>query len=243
MVTRNTQKPERNLAFKHNRGSDPESVVAIHSVFYTIQGEGPLAGHPALFIRLAGCNLQCPNCDTDYTSTRTLQTPEKVWDTVVATIGPGKCSLVVLTGGEPLRQDIDPLVTLLVKKGMRVQVETNGTLPPIGSWPYFEAVTIVCSPKTQHVNKLLEPNVDAYKYVLDYQHQHWNDGLPTLALCHPNPEHKVARPTRPGTPIYVQPEDSYDSDHNRKNVDACINVCQAEGYILGVQMHKIVEVE
>ena len=39
----------------------------VHSIFPTIQGEGPFVGQPAIFIRLAGCNLQCPACDTDYT--------------------------------------------------------------------------------------------------------------------------------------------------------------------------------
>lgn len=240
MVNRNTQEPERGVARKDY---GVQTTVAVHSIFYTIQGEGPLAGFPALFIRLAGCNLQCPNCDTDYTSTRTQLTPDEIWDYVITTIGPGKCSLVVITGGEPLRQNIDPLVTLLVENGMQVQVETNGTLPPVGSWPYFSAVSIVCSPKTQAVNKAIEPHVDAYKYVLDHKHQHWLDGLPTLALWHPNNKQKVARPVRSDTPIYVQPEDNYDVDHNRKNVDACINVCQTEGYILGLQMQKIIEVE
>src|SRR3954467_9071958 len=47
--------------------SDGNSL-SIHSIFYTLQGEGPYSGCPAVFMRLAGCNLQCPGCDTDYTS-------------------------------------------------------------------------------------------------------------------------------------------------------------------------------
>ena len=51
----NTQEPEK---------IDRDRHLDVHSIFHTIQGEGPYCGHPAVFIRLAGCNLQCPGCDT-----------------------------------------------------------------------------------------------------------------------------------------------------------------------------------
>ena len=52
--------------------------LEVHSIFYTIQGEGPFCGTPAVFIRLAGCNLQCPSCDTNYTSKRRTMTAEEI---------------------------------------------------------------------------------------------------------------------------------------------------------------------
>ena len=42
-----------------------EGTLQVHSIFKTIQGEGPFCGTPCVFVRLAGCNLQCPACDTD----------------------------------------------------------------------------------------------------------------------------------------------------------------------------------
>ena len=50
--------------------------LQVNSIFYTIQGEGPFAGRPAIFIRLAGCNLQCPGCDTEYTKRQTMTVDE-----------------------------------------------------------------------------------------------------------------------------------------------------------------------
>ena len=60
---------------KRSRDAD---VLEVHSIFYTLQGEGPFCGSPAIFIRLAGCNLQCPGCDTDYTSKREHLSPETI---------------------------------------------------------------------------------------------------------------------------------------------------------------------
>ena len=77
--------------------------VEIVDIWKTIQGEGPLAGCPSVFIRLAGCNLRCPWCDTDYTSNRKLWRASEVVELVRAIRPSG---LVVLTGGEPFRQDI-----------------------------------------------------------------------------------------------------------------------------------------
>ena len=60
-MQRNTQPAEKQV-------KSSGLILAINSIFYTIQGEGPFAGSPAVFVRLAGCNLQCPMCDTEYTS-------------------------------------------------------------------------------------------------------------------------------------------------------------------------------
>src|SRR5437899_12151480 len=77
--------------------------VEVHHIFKTIQGEGPYVGTPAIFIRLAGCNLQCPHCDTDYTSQRKRMTPNEVFDEVSRLAG-NIIKLVVVSVGEPLRQ-------------------------------------------------------------------------------------------------------------------------------------------
>ena len=166
------------------------STLKVHSIFKTIQGEGPFAGEPAVFIRLYGCNLQCPLCDTDYTSQYVDVNPEAILIAVSAFLTPNK--LVVITGGEPFRQDIGPSVRLLLKAKIRVQIETNGTLYLRG-FPYWNlGVTIVCSPKTGKVNKKLALFIDAYKYVL-HADTMADDGLPIRALDHETGSKRVAR--------------------------------------------------
>jgi len=83
---------------------DEEGRLNVVKVWSTIQGEGPFTGTPAVFVRLAGCNLQCPLCDTNYTTNRKLRSAEEVADLVQSEHS--KTSLVVLTGGEPFRQNV-----------------------------------------------------------------------------------------------------------------------------------------
>jgi 7-carboxy-7-deazaguanine synthase len=101
-------------------------VLQLSEVFYTIQGEGMWTGTPAVFVRLAGCNLACDFCDTDY-STKFFASVDDVV-TKVREIGDG-CPMVVLTGGEPLAQTEAPaLIDALRRDGRRVHVESNGTI-------------------------------------------------------------------------------------------------------------------
>jgi 7-carboxy-7-deazaguanine synthase len=102
--------------------------VRISEIFYSIQGEGRLAGVPSAFIRTAGCNLRCAWCDTPYTSwnpqgknlslTRILREVEKY-----------RARYVVITGGEPiLAQEIEELARELKARGVHITVETAATI-------------------------------------------------------------------------------------------------------------------
>lgn len=100
----------------------------VDEIFRSISGETSTAGTPSVFVRLYGCNLKCPYCDT----------PQEKWSTVmhdyeilarVIEESKGVIKHVILTGGEPLCQDIVPLVKLLIQHGFHIQVETNGTIP------------------------------------------------------------------------------------------------------------------
>ncbi len=210
------------------------STLDVHSIFYTIQGEGPFAGFPAVFVRLAGCNLQCPLCDTDYTSTREKIDKAELLSRIRA--ASPSCHLVVITGGEPFRQFLTPAVRYLLDNDYSVQIETNGTLF-LHDFP--QGVTIVCSPKAGAINRQLAPRITALKYVLRHSDVA-PDGLPTLALEHPaSPQ--VARPPVGFTgPIYVQPADEQDAEVNAKNLQAAVDSAMKHGFILGLQVHKII---
>lgn len=227
------------------RTSDDGSVLEVHSLFYTIQGEGPFAGHPAVFVRLAGCNLQCPSCDTEYTENRTIYAIEQL-ASLVKNHFPVRLAknqrLVVITGGEPFRQNIAPLIDELIVQGCQVQIETNGTLAPPARLFNYGELTVVCSPKTGKVHHELYNFIDAYKYVLNHDSIDL-DGLPIRALNH-TAAPRVARP-HPGFsgPIYLQPMDPKDEETYQKNVRAVKFSCMTHGYILQLQIHKLVGVE
>lgn len=216
----------------------PEGHLLVHSVFYTIQGEGPFSGHPALFIRLADCNLQCPGCDTEYTKGKQLVTPLQILETVQSMIQP--TMLVVITGGEPFRQNIAPAVRNLVSKGYKVQIETNGTLFVPGlPW---DSITIVCSPKTGRLNQSLLREIKAFKYVLHADSVD-DDGLPIKALDH-TVGGRVARPPEDFKgPVYLQPMDCHNTAQNARNLDAVVKSCMRHGHILQLQIHKLIGVE
>ncbi len=75
--------------------------IAPNGIFWTLQGEGALQGEPMAFVRLAGCSVGCPQCDTDYRVDRRL-TPEEILAEVRTVVPPGfKWPWVWLTGGEP----------------------------------------------------------------------------------------------------------------------------------------------
>jgi organic radical activating enzyme len=224
--------------------------VDVHSIFYTIQGEGPFCGTPALFIRLAGCNLQCPLCDTDYTSRRFTYDPDTLAQTAMAMFPRTNTGskLVVITGGEPFRQNIAKLLENLIRLGAYVQIETNGTLPPPRAdvdWNINtgqrRGVYIVVSPKTGKVNSTVETLSCAYKYVVREGHIA-DDGLPFTALDH-TAHPQVARPPSKHKTVYIQPVDEQEPHANQGNLNAAIDSCMAHGYILQLQVHKIIDLD
>ena len=69
-----------NLQPIEKRTKSADGLLSLHSIFHTIQGEGPFCGTPSVFVRLAGCNLQCPACDTDYTQGRRAASAQEILD-------------------------------------------------------------------------------------------------------------------------------------------------------------------
>jgi organic radical activating enzyme len=150
-------------------------------------------------------------------------------------------NLVVITGGEPLLQDLTFLCTTLIENGFIVQIETAGTVWVPG---LPDAVEIVCSPKTGSVHPEIALRCRHWKYIIRAAEVNETDGLPEYST---QIEHHVAPVYRAkqGT-IYVQPMDEGVGDGaeaTRLNLRATVRSCMEFGYRLSLQVHKIAGVE
>ena len=124
-------------------------------IFASIQGEGVSMGVPSTFVRLAVCNLRCAWCDTAYTwdwtrYRRDEQILAMATDEVFAVVRSHPPMNLVITGGEPLiqRRQLVRLVEQVKAAGIRVEVETNGTIKPAGLGDLVDQFNV--SPKLAH---------------------------------------------------------------------------------------------
>lgn len=242
------------------RSADPDPTsLKVQSAFYTIQGEGPQAGRPALFIRLAGCNLACTFCDTEFESgmANDYRIPTFV-EELCQQFSREQRRFVVLTGGEPMRQaGATSLMAQLLASGTEfIQIETAGTLWLDGLQRYIEGglVQLVCSPKTPRVHMNVALHCDHWKYVVKAGELDLNDGLPRrgtqlktreqlqtlyrpIKLRHPDSQAGAVET------IWLSPMDEYDAQKNRANMEAARDACLRYGYRLSLQIHKLIEVE
>ena len=108
--------------------------MRIAEIFYSIQGEGRLAGMPSVFIRTSGCNLRCVWCDTPYTSWEP-EGEERGVDEILAAAKRYPAKHAVVTGGEPLlAHEIEELTKQLKREGFHITIETASTIfKPVSS--------------------------------------------------------------------------------------------------------------
>ncbi len=206
-------------------------TYAVKEIFYTLQGEGANAGHPAVFCRFAGCNLWsgreedratavCKFCDTDFVGTDgtaggKYETAHAL-ATKIAVHWPSTDSenrFVVFTGGEPLLQLDEALIAALHDRDFMIAVETNGTIAPP------EGIDWLCvSPKAG--SQWIARAGDELKVV--WPQVGW-------VLADFEATQFVNR--------YLQPMDGPD---RARNTQACIDACLAHPqWRLSLQTHKI----
>jgi len=220
--------------------------LIVSEIFYSIQGEGPNAGKPAVFLRLAGCNLKCEWCDTKYaiTSTRTSAITSYSAEQILKKIKSYPCKHLVITGGEPLLQQ-DGLIELLKKlKGYYVEIETNGSIPlkanlsyraksrrsrAIVTKPRYEQIN--CSPKLKNSKNCpyslkISPKNDKVIYKFVAQNKRDLKDIRQYILDNGIPRHKV----------YLMPEGV-----NKKIVQErskwIIEACKKENYNFSPRLH------
>lgn len=226
---------ENEVERKDNGDGKTLRVVA-GSPFYTIQGEGPFSGRPAVFLRLHGCNLRCFFCDTQFSDPEDpTMTIEEIHEQATE-LGGNLCKLLVITGGEPLRQTLGPVIKLFLKYGWKVQIETAGVY-----WQSIislTGVTVVCSPKTPVIHPAILAGAHAFKYIIKAGDVDPNDGLPTAST---QVQGKTIPPARPrdGAPVYLSPMDEQDPTLNYDNAVAVGQLAMKYGHTAGVQLHKV----
>lgn len=119
------------------------SQVKISEVFHSIEGEGIEIGRPEIFIRLAGCNLRCTWCDTEYA----LENGKEMSvEEILQEVRKYPCKSVSITGGEPLfqKEETLELVRQLKKMSYWIQINTNGTILDEETFGLLDLITMDC---------------------------------------------------------------------------------------------------
>jgi 7-carboxy-7-deazaguanine synthase len=107
----------------------------VMELFYSLQGEGYHQGKAAFFIRLAGCDVGCVWCDVK-DSWDASKHPVLSIEEIVAAAAAHPSRIAIVTGGEPLLHQLDPLTTALKAAGFQTHIETSGSSPMSGSWDW-----------------------------------------------------------------------------------------------------------
>jgi len=109
-------------------------MLPLMEAFYTIQGEGFYKGTAAYFVRIGGCDVGCHWCDVKESWDADLHPPTKI--ETIAVNAARFSNTVVVTGGEPLTWNMNPLTSLFKKKEMQVHIETSGAYQLTGTWDW-----------------------------------------------------------------------------------------------------------
>lgn len=191
-------------------------MYKVNEIFYSLQGEGRWMGRPAVFVRMSGCNLKCPFCDTDFRGYSEMSADDILSRCLEEG---GECRFIVLTGGEPSLQVDEQLIATLHQADYYLSMETNGThaIPEGIDW-------VTCSPKVDFTEggEPIVKQVDELKLIFDGEHQISDHGI----AC---------------TFRYLQPCDVGNDSRNYLILNECIKYIKAHPeWQLSVQMHKIV---
>lgn len=190
-------------------------------MFYSLQGEGFHQGRAAFFIRLAGCDVGCVWCDVkeswDASKHPTLNIEEIV---AAAKAHPGR--LAIVTGGEPLLYNLDPLTTALKAAGFETNIETSGSSPMSGHWDW------VCLSPKKFKAPLVENISLASELKVVVFNKHDFDWAETYA-----------KQVSPSCKIYLQPE----WDKAAQITPLVIDYIKANPqWELSAQLHKYIQV-
>ena len=196
----------------------PQPYLKVNEIFYSIQGEGPHTGMPAVFVRLAGCSMGCAFCDTQYAFAQgeNLTVPQ-----ILEKMNQYPCRNTVLTGGEPTEQNFIPLVQALKQQNWTVHLESNGAQDVDVSDIDF----VVISPK-KYVSQAMLKKAHAIKIVVGAQ-----TDLEDLK--------NYFQYANAHTAVCLQPESNL-----QENIDLCVKIIKQNPFLrLSLQTHKMANIK
>jgi len=200
-------------------------ILKITEIFSSIAGEGLRSGEPTIFIRLTGCNLRCAFCDTKYSwQGGKSYSVDKVIETVGQIRKRFPADWACLTGGEPLLQDVEPLVKKLKKECYKIHIETNGTV-----YRPFRVDWLTLSPKPETYGFAPEFTAKANEVKLVVSKELTLEVIQNL---------REKFPTQ--TPILLQPQSNrkWSIDMGMKLLKQTLNL-GLKNIKISVQIHKI----
>jgi 7-carboxy-7-deazaguanine synthase len=236
----------------------PRNHLVVRSIFYTLQGEGMFAGCPAIFVRLAYCNLKCEFCDTYFDAGEALDF-EQVFARMEVLLNQHANTaigdpLVVITGGEPTMQPhLTGFLEALHDAGWVSQIESNGNFPV--SLP--ESCTLVISPKiNERTGKYIKLNAEtlveaaALKFIISADRAlystvprfalDWWQAAPNTRMVFLSPMNEYARQPKLGEEISVWNAGLLDAARNEPNHKLAAKLCMQYGVRLSLQQHVYV---
>ncbi len=191
-------------------------MLIVSETFESIQGEGFYSGSRSFFVRLAGCDIGCHWCD-EKKSWPNDGFPRFKVNQLVKLCSDSSSEIVIVTGGEPLMQDLTEFTNKLYGN-KKIHLETSGAYPLSGKWDW-----ITLSPKK---NKL--PRKDIYSYVNELKIIIYNDSDFNFAL-------EESKKVNENCLLYLQPEWS----KKEKNLEKILSFNKTyPEWKLSVQTHK-----
>jgi 7-carboxy-7-deazaguanine synthase len=213
-----------------------DNTYPVHERFATWQGEGVFMGTPAFFIRLFGCPVHCPWCDsagTWHPKYIPTDVPRVSPQELVQEALRSEMTTIVLTGGEPAVHNLDPLCTALHEAGFRVHIETSGAFPVRGRVDWM-----TLSPKRwkMPIGENIQ-RADEFKFIIEGPEDipFYYNALISLGF---SPKLQVLGSDEPLVPIWLHPEWS---QHNNPAVLNLISSQVKHGkgvFRAGWQLHK-----
>jgi 7-carboxy-7-deazaguanine synthase len=133
-------------------------TLRVNEIYRSIQGESSYTGLPCVFVRLTYCNLRCSYCDTEYAF---YEGRDYTVDQTLEEVDRYQCSLVEITGGEPLLQkEVYPLMDRLVGSGFTVLLETSGSIDVGSVNPRVIKIMDLKCPSSGECERNLYTNLD-----------------------------------------------------------------------------------